>query len=125
MLLKKEKKIKKALKSSFCTRVKYKLPTPDYFHMMELLFPGQAERELLRGHILKVPEAIGRHKTLLSLQMQLKMQRFSHVIHMALAEAGKTKPPEASSCERQSYLSEPQFCLEENGGGRLIFCQCC
>lgn len=57
--------------------------------------------------------------------MQLKMQRFSHVIHMALAEAEQTKPPEAYSYERQSYLSELQFCLEENGGGRLIFCQCC
>lgn len=33
---------------------------------------------------------------------------------MALAEAQKTKPPEAYSSECQSYLSELQFCLEES-----------
>lgn len=91
---------------------------------MELLFPGQIGRDASWSHT-ESARSNRRCKTLLSLQMQLKMQRFSHVIHMALAEAEKTKPPEANSCECQSYLSEPQFCLEENRGGRLIFCQCC
>jgi len=125
LFFKKKKKGKKPL--SFCTTVESKLPIPDTFHMMELLFPGQAWRELFHRHIPRAPEAIGRYKTPLSLQTQLKMWRFSHVIHMALAGAGKTKPPGAYSCERQSYLSELQLCLEEDGGGRLIFCQrrCC
>lgn len=86
--------------------------------MMEL-FPGQAEREVLCGHIPRAPEAIGRYKTFLSQKMQLKMQRFSHVIHMALAEAEKTKPPEASSCKCQSYLSESQFLFGGEWGRKI------
>lgn len=39
--------------------------------MMEL-FPGQAERELLRGHIPRAPEAIERYKTPLSLAKAAK-----------------------------------------------------
>lgn len=86
--------------------------------MMEL-FHGQAWRELLHGHILRAPEALGRYKTPLSLQMQLKMQRFSYVIHMAWAEAEKTKPAEAYSCEWQSYPSELVLFGGEGRGGKI------